>query len=721
MTRKLSAKLFGDQLNIQQKLLNLILCISLVGGLLSMIVTQFLGYSVEGNVMTMILVGVGVLCLWLSLKGKVTLSATLVVIVADMIVFPATFLFNGGMDSGMVIWLLLGLTFPWLVLTGWLCYVMYILNLIMIVGTIYFAFYHPEYVKSFYSPFMATTDMVQCLTLVSIIIGVVFKFQNYVFNKQRKELLNQEKNLISANQAKSDFLANMSHEIRTPINAMLGMNEMILRESEDESVNEYATNIQSAGNTLLALVNDILDFSKIESGKMEILPDEYCVFSLINDSYNMIHMRATEKNLTLVVKNNPMLPSKLYGDEIRVRQVINNLLTNAVKYTPTGSVTLMIDFEKKDDASIVLVVSVQDTGMGIKPHDQLKLFESFQRIEEKKNRTIEGTGLGLTITKQLLDLMHGEISLKSEYGRGSIFTVKIPQGVVSDEPMGNFEDKYDNQVSEKTRYHESFQAPEARILVVDDVAMNLEVIRALLKKTKVQMDLVTSGRQCLSMIRKKKYHIIFMDHMMPEMDGIETLERMRQIPEHCNQDTPVVALTANAVSGADKEYLAKGFKDYLSKPVRSNELEEMVLKYIPKELVKMAGETSEGDDEEGSAGSEGGTPFQRLDFLDTNLGLEYCGGSEEFYLEMVQSYWEEKRQDVMQKYYDAKDWSNYRIQAHSLKSTSLSIGAVKLSEEAKRMEQAAKEEDETYILSHHDKLLTHHQKILDRIEKALNN
>ncbi len=407
---------------------------------------------------------------------------------------------------------------------------------------------------------------------------------------------------IAAANAKSVFLANMSHEIRTPINAILGMDTMILRECNDNEILEYAGNIQSASQTLLSLINDILDFSKIETGKLELVAGDYALSSLINDVYHMLISKAKEKGLALNVESNKNLPAKLYGDEVRIRQIIVNILNNAIKYTKKGSVTLtvgMSDMKLSDmpdhsndsksenitDKNTIITFRIADTGIGIKKENISHLFDSFSRFDEEKNKYIEGTGLGLAITKQLVDLMNGEIVVTSEYGKGSVFTVSIPQKIVSDLKIGDISEKY-NEPSNKKKKKSTFTAPDANVLVVDDVKMNINVFKALLKRTEINVDSAMSGSEALDMIKEKKYDIIFLDHMMPDMDGIETYQNMKMLEDNPNKDTTVVMLTANAIMGAKEEYLGIGFSDYLSKPVQAPKLESMILKYLPEELVQ---------------------------------------------------------------------------------------------------------------------------------------
>ncbi|MBQ9458983.1 MAG: response regulator [Oscillospiraceae bacterium] len=397
------------------------------------------------------------------------------------------------------------------------------------------------------------------------------------------ELREQKQIADAANRAKSNFLASMSHEIRTPINAILGMDEMILRESGEEQIASYAGDIQNAGRTLLALINDILDFSKVEEGKMEIIPTQYDLSSVVNDLANMLRPRAEKKGLRFVVEVDEQTPRLLFGDEIRIRQCALNLLTNAVKYTEKGTVTLRVDWEKRADDKISLRVRVSDTGIGMKPEDMKRLFSPFERIEEKRNRTIEGTGLGMSITKGLLELMDSRLDVESVYGEGSVFSFAVEQTVVKWEPVGSLARRCEPGAARKA-YRELFHAPDARVLVVDDTPVNLAVIRGLLKKTRVQVVTVESGREALARAAREPFDVYFIDHMMPGMDGVETLRELRKLPQA--QGAPCVALTANAVSGAREMYMKAGFTDYLSKPVDGETLEKLLMSLLPKEKLR---------------------------------------------------------------------------------------------------------------------------------------
>ena len=502
-----------------------------------------------------------------------------------------------------------------------------------------------------------------------------------------KELQDMAEAAKSASIAKSQFLSNMSHEIRTPINAILGMDEMILRECRDETILEYAENIRMAGNNLLGLINDILDFSKIESGKLDIIPVEYALSSVLNDLVNMSQGRAEKKGLHFDVVVSRDIPSILYGDEIRLKQIVTNILTNAVKYTEKGSVKLLVDYTPKASDSIQLRVSVKDTGIGIKEADIEKLFTAFERIEEKRNRSIEGTGLGMNITQRLLALMGSKLDVKSVYGKGSEFSFTLEQKVMNWEPMGDFEESYRRTIAHRKKYQEKFTAPTARVLVVDDTVMNITVVKGLLKQTLVQIDTAESGYECLHLVTKNKYDIIFLDHRMPGIDGIETLQRMKALAGNLNQETPVISLTANAVSGAREEYIAAGFRDYLTKPINSHQLEMMMIKYLPPEKLSSRQETEAPEDEEPDISLPAW--LSEVEGLDTEEGIRHCGSAED-YLEALTVFAESVIPGAKEiaRFYQEEDWKNYTTKVHALKSSSRVIGATELSERAKRLEDA---------------------------------
>ncbi len=528
-------------------------------------------------------------------------------------------------------------------------------------------------------------QMVFCVVLALLFVVVCYNMrtQQLKYSKHQTELSD------SANQAKSEFLSRMSHEIRTPINAVMGMDEMILREAKEPAILEYAQNIQHAAKSLLEIINDILDFSKIEAGKMDIIPVEYQLSSLLNDLLNMVQKRAEKKGLKVHVEANRAIPNALFGDEMRIKQVVTNLLTNAVKYTEQGSVTLKVDYHVIDEQNISLFISVRDTGIGIKEQDLEKLFCSFERIEERRNRSIEGSGLGMNIARQLLNMMGAELKVDSVYGRGSTFSFRIVQKVMNFEPLGDFEEAYHRSLSHHKKYHASFQAPDARILVVDDTVMNLTVVKGLLKQTKIQIDTALSGQECLTAVRKKKYDIIFLDHMMPGMDGIETIKAMKELDGNKNETTPVISLTANAIRGAREQYIAAGFQDYLTKPINCVRLEEMITKYLPKE--KIMAVPSEGAKKKMKTEESACLPawLTEVEGLDLASGVEHCG-SREAYIDVLTVFANSiaGASKEIEGYFRGENWKNYTTKVHALKSTAKIIGAVELSERARRLEDA---------------------------------
>ncbi|MDD6811732.1 MAG: ATP-binding protein [Lachnospiraceae bacterium] len=417
--------------------------------------------------------------------------------------------------------------------------------------------------------------------------GILYRIFDMTENYQyTRKLIELKEEAERANEAKSSFLASMSHEIRTPINAVLGMNEMILRECQSDNIREYAGNIQNAGKTLLSIINDILDLSKIESGKMEIVEADYDMRRLLEDIENMISMRAEEKNLKFCIEADADIPTILHGDEMRIKQCIINLLTNSVKYTKKGSILLKIEKVNSEANMVNLFISVTDTGIGIKESELPKLFDSFSRLDVNKNRNIEGTGLGLNITKNLVDMMGGNLMVESVYGEGSTFSFAIPQKIVDEKGIGNYKEELKNLKENQMGKEHSYIAPTASILSVDDNKVNIAVVKGLLKKLKIQCDSALSGMECLEKVAQNHYDVILLDYMMPEMDGIETLRRMQEMESYQKDKPTVIALTANALAGAKDEYIQAGFTDYLSKPIDSVKLETLLRKYLPEEKIE---------------------------------------------------------------------------------------------------------------------------------------
>ncbi|HPE38930.1 MAG TPA: ATP-binding protein [Bacillota bacterium] len=665
------------------------------------------------------------------------------------------------------------------------------------------------------------------LALVSFINrsqqSLIDKSQSSVDLLQIVEIKKQE--AVAASKTKADFLANMSHEIRTPMNAIVGMTEMILRDDINPGVRENARNIKSAGNALLSIINDILDFSKIESGKMEIINVRYQLTSVVNDIINIISVKLIDKNLDLVVDVDPMIPAELVGDEIRLRQILLNLLNNAAKFTSEGHITLSVTYKMAAADRVVLHFAVSDTGSGIRDADKERLFSSFQRFDTRQNRSIEGTGLGLSICKRLLELMGGAIRVDSEYGVGSTFSFELPQNVVKESPLAAIEDakkervlyiddstlyqesarndlnrlgvsarickavsELDDMVTTQYSYifvsrrqfdecelrirsfarengdakivvminknqlatgftdvlivkrpvysavfasilsdapttpldddefHESFIAPDAKILVVDDNAVNLKVVKGLLEPYQMRVFTSTSGKDCLELLEKgERYNVIFMDHMMPELDGIDTLRLIRKMSGDYFQKVPVVALTANAVSGVREMFFQEGFQDYVSKPIELAKLEKSLKSNLPSEMIirKQIVVSSEPTPK----------PDIMLHGVEVDRGLLNCGNDLKNYLELLRVVYEDgtEKCKLIRELAIAKDYKNYTIEVHALKSVAASIGAGSLSELAKSHEFAGYDNNFDFIDSGYEDVISSYESLLNEIHRELSS
>ncbi|MCR4734626.1 MAG: response regulator [Treponema sp.] len=509
----------------------------------------------------------------------------------------------------------------------------------------------------------------------------------------------------AANRAKSQFLANMSHEIRTPINAMLGMDEMILRESTEEEILEYAGNIKAAGNTLLSLINEILDFSKIEAGKIELQPENYDISSVIIDIVNMMSAKAKEKGIILVLHSDNNLPKGLYGDAIRIKQCVLNLLTNAIKFTDRGNVTFTISHKKIDNSNVTLQISVKDMGIGIKKEELSKIGSPFERTDESKDR--EGSGLGLSIVKNLLSLMDSYLEVKSEYGKGTEFSFEINQQVTDWTALGDIDESYKNNLAKIVAYEDKIYAPNAKLLFVDDTQMNLDVIKGLLKRTAIQLDTALSGKEALKLVKEKEYDIIFIDHKMPELDGIETLNLMKKMPDNKNKSKPCIVLTANAISGVKQMYLAQGFTDYISKPVNPEKLENMIRNYLPADLVEI----------KKAEKKEIKKDIIKIEGIDMSMALRNIGSAEMVESTLIQYYKSiDSNAEELQKLLDSNNFKLYETKIHALKSTSLLIGAKTLAKQAEYIENCTIKEDFDSVLKSHPLMLSMYKSYKNKLQ-----
>ena len=537
------------------------------------------------------------------------------------------------------------------------------------------------------------------LRSIGLLLLIFLAAGAYLFRVRRKaeesDALRREKELAdNANQAKGAFLANMSHEIRTPINAVLGMNEMILREGTDPVIARYARNIRSAGRTLLDLINDLLDFSKIESGKIELVESDYRLSDLLRNAVNMAKPRAEDKGLSFGLEVDETLPDALFGDMTRVQQIVVNLLTNAAKYTENGSVDFRVSGEKnEEEQTVFLRFVVQDTGIGIRAEDKDRIFNNFERLDTVRNRSIEGTGLGLAITKRLAKLMGGDVVFESTYGVGSTFTATLLQKIDGDELVGDFAGRLSETETEPA-YRAAFRAPDARILVADDNEINLLVVAGLLKKTEVQIETVSDGQAVLDRLAENRYDAVLLDHRMPGMDGVETLHAAKEMPNA--KDTPFLILTADAVTGMREQFLKEGFDDYLATPLDGEKLEWTLMRYLPAEKLHAPDAPLPG----GNAAPERHaappavpeTAGDELPSFDRALGLKYSGGQEDFYRELAAAFAKihpEKREQLAAAF-ASESWGDYTDCVHALKSTSLAIGGCRLSSAARDIEMTAR-------------------------------
>lgn len=586
MLKKWATKMFGDEIILRERLFRIFLSMGILAmslAILSNIVMkQAFYYQIP------LLAGLAVLILtnWISYKyHRMELAATILVIAIDWIMLPTVYFTSGGIGSGTTIWFVLGLLYIFLLFGGKKLIIMLATAVSAFLLCYIFGYLYPDLVVPMPTTRDVVFDSALSLLIVSSVLGILMKFQTHAYEVEREKVEQHKRELERINESKSVFFANMNHEIRTPINTIIGLNEMTLRENITDEIAENSINIQNASKMLLELVNDILDLSKIESGKMQIIPTEYETANLFRELVSIIGVRAQKKGLKLQLDIDKKIPTMLYGDEVRIRQVLINILTNAVKYTIEGSVTLTANSRQMDADTVELKICVNDTGIGIRKENLKYLFDSFQRVDEENNKNIEGTGLGLSISKQLVDLMGGKIEVDSIYTKGSTFTITIEQKIRDHTPIGEIDYTSKKNLYGYKKYHQSFEAPRARILIVDDNEMNLVVARKLLRDTMVQIDTALSGKDCLEKTQAQSYDVILMDHKMPEMDGVETLHRIRKQEDGKCIETPAIALTANTLSGAEQIYLNYGFEGYLAKPIIGAILEETLLQYIPEEYI----------------------------------------------------------------------------------------------------------------------------------------
>ena len=710
--KKFQKRFFSQDLPTDLVLFNIITVTGFIGGSITIPFNIINGMSGVLTVVILVSIIIDGICVYMAnFKNQLKNSTIAVCFVVGIGLFPVMFFVTGGINSGMVCWFSMGIIFIFMLLEGMDFLFMLLTDVAIIVGCYVISYYHPEYVVSLVSKRSVFVDVVQSLMISAFAIGCIIKFQKNIYDRLYKQasinnddLLEKtlqakkaERQAQTATEAKSNFLANMSHEIRTPINTIMGMDEMILRETSEKVVEEYALDIKTASQNLLSLINDILDITKIESGKMGIVKGEYDFMSLMHDVLNNVTLRAKEKGLEIRLDISNDIPCNMLGDDIRIKQVLTNIITNAVKYTQEGHIDIIVGCVRSFGNYVDLTFRIKDTGIGINPEDIKRMFDSFERLEVNRNRNIEGAGLGMTITQNLLKMMGSTLNVESTYGEGSTFSFTISQEIINGEPIGDFDQKL-KQLTSNYEYSTSFEAPNASFLVVDDNTMNRKVFVALLKDSKVKIDEAADGAECLQLIKNKHYDMIFLDHMMPGMDGVETFKTMATLEGNKCLGTPVIALTANAIAGAKERYMTMGFHGFLSKPVVPAQLEKMIRDFLPESLL----EYHEPDaKDEARKNRTKKIELPDIEGVDWDYALLHFPNTNMVYQTAIDFYDSIgfERDEILRYYNNLNDsvLEDYRIKVHSIKSMSNTIGATALGGLAKLCEYAARDGDEDRI------------------------
>ena len=707
-------------------LFNVMVVVAVLGGVFSIIMAIASLLPVQPVPIFIVAILIAVLPFYLAnYKGRLGVASNFMVIVSCFFLFPGIFFSQGGIESGMSSWFALGILFIFLLLDGVNFVVMLSLDAIVIIGCYWLSYKYPQLVHGQMLRASFFLDVVQSIFVTTVAVGLIVKVQAWM-QKQQDSIVEEKNKLLVevtqkakhaqreaeiANHSKSNFLANMSHEIRTPINTVLGMDEMILRETREDNTRSLAQDIRTSTESLLEIVNEILDFSRIESGKMELMADDYELCDVLHDTVTVFGLRAKEKGLYLHIHVDEKLPAMYRGDSLRLRQIINNIMSNAIKYTGEGGINFSVTGHQEEDSE-VLHFEIEDTGAGIREEDLHRLFEAFERIDEKTNRNIEGTGLGMAITANLLHMMDSNLQVRSVYGQGSTFYFDLKQRVKDWTPIGHFQIKDKKNADNSKEQHFTFLAPNVHVLLVDDNAMNRKVFCKLLKHTKIQIDEVDNGFTCLEMVKKRHYDIIFLDHMMPELDGVETFSYMQSMQENRCKDTPVIVLTANAIIGAKEQYMQIGFTDYLSKPIDSHRLENLIVEQlalhnIHVEPIELSGNNSEVY---GEKNHEALQELPQVEGFDWEYGLLHFLNAQMLW-ESVEDFYNGCESAVAELdllYQDIsgpKGIDAYRIKVHALKSNLALIGAMQASALARILEYAARDGKEERLRHLHGVLM----------------
>ncbi len=587
MLKKIKQAIVGKDCELKERMLRTII---LVGGVaVAIAITEIiLVMEIKQNMVAMLfllLIAMAAAFVVTFKYRKYDLASVLLGVVIVAIVMPVMFMLSAALDSGASVWLALGILYIFVMFSGKRLWVFLGLTMVSYGLTYWLAYTRPELVVPMPTRAASYFDAFFSVFAVGLVSGAILKAHMKVYEEEHDLNIQQREELEKSRDSQNVFFANMSHEIRTPINAIIGLNEMIVRTSTSAEVLEYTRDIEMASKLLLNQVNDILDLSQMEMEKMTIVPTKYKTKELFGNLIDLIRVQADKKGLELLIDIDKNLPSVLYGDEKRMKQVLLNILDNAVKYTEAGSVSLSVVSEEYVGDEVLLRIKIADTGIGIRKEDLAGIYDSFNRFDEKKNKRILGSGLGLAITKQLVDMMGGEITVDSIYTKGTVFTVMIRQQIRDTEPIGNI-NFFSKNMERGEIYRPLFEAPEARVLIVDDNQMNRMVASRLLEATKVQIDVAGSGKECLEMTQNKYYHIILLDYMMPDMNGGETLWAIRGQENGMSRDSAIIVLTGNAQSGARMLYQEEGFDGYIEKPIQGRLMEEEIVRFIPEDIVE---------------------------------------------------------------------------------------------------------------------------------------
>ncbi|HJJ47951.1 MAG TPA: ATP-binding protein [Methanocorpusculum sp.] len=744
--------LINDEMPIENRFDLLAMGISALIGLFGIIFSFIKGYIPYSAILFAVLLALSLITLFLYVFCGWIKQSYLVHTVCNSFFFiPCFFCLLGGITSAPLPILILGVVWPLCFTSGKKSVVISVVSILIYALLILLDVSFPDAFPVLYQSTIsqAAVNVIWAL-IVAVIISSILLVKSGLYEKQKKHIEAHESemktvmsSLKEADRAKNKFLANMSHEIRTPMNSIIGMNQLILRESADKNIQDYAAVIDHDSKGLLSIINEILDLSKISGGKLEFRHDSYDLRDVLMRCCSQIYPLILDKKLDCKTHVNPKTPSNLIGDTMRIQQILINLLSNAIKYTEKGLITFSLDYMMNSASSVSLKIAVSDTGIGISKENLPKIFAPFLRIDSEKSY-IQGTGLGLSITKEIIEGMGGTIEVESTPEVGSTFTVLIPQEIQGDGVVGEFDPHITNMIEAAARepdnaslsYAPLFVCPSLKILVVDDVASNLLVFRHLLKETKARIDTASSGAECLKRATESAYDIIFLDIMMPEMTGEETLQKLRYLPDNRSKDAPVIALTANALVGARQEYLQKGFTDYLSKPVEGHGLEVMIQKYVPKSAfaapdVPEASETSEVPEAPSSEQSAAKSvpsaeihpklqKFTDISGLSPVLGLSYCGRDADTYYEVLGLFVSDNFLKRIETAFASEEWETYQTFMHTLKNTALTIGAKPLSEMAKALETAAAKKDTAAVTANHAQLMHTYSELLSGIKEASN-